>query len=29
MILTTECALIEEKEEKGGNSAPQMPGGMY
>ena len=29
MILTTECALIEEKEEKGGNSAPQIPGGMY
>jgi chaperonin GroEL len=28
MILTTECALIEEKEEKAGNSAPQMPG-MY
>lgn len=29
MILTTECALIEEKEENSGNSAPQMPGGMY
>jgi chaperonin GroEL len=28
MILTTECALIEEKEDSK-NSAPQMPGGMY
>lgn len=28
MILTTECALINEKEESG-NSAPSMPGGMY
>ena len=28
MILTTECALINEKEESG-NSTPSMPGGMY
>ena len=28
MILTTECALIEEKEDSK-NSTPQMPGGMY
>jgi chaperonin GroEL len=29
MILTTECALINEKEENSNNSTPPMPGGMY
>jgi chaperonin GroEL len=29
MILTTECALVNEKEESSNNSSPNMPGGMY